>query len=125
MIRKEQRANELAAFKEKTRSVMRTFDVKLGDGELQSTSWWDSYYITVSLRNVGIAFPLAHDSNLQLPRFGSQETATVRAFLFSIKSILFGTQRGESGEITMKGFSFQFVSRYVAHSLRVRWVLII
>ncbi len=91
--------------------MMRTFDVKIGDSELQASSWWDDYVIGIVIKNVGIAFPLAHDSSLQLPRAGSQDTATVRAFLFSIKSIVFGTQRGESGEITMVGFSFQFVPR--------------
>ena len=113
LIRKEQRANELAAFKEKTRSVMRTFDVKIGENELQSTSWLDNYIINIAIKNVGIAFPLAHDSSLQLPRSGSQDSTAVRAFLFSIKSIVFGTHRGESGEVTMRGFSFQFVPRFV------------
>ncbi|KAI0074167.1 hypothetical protein K474DRAFT_1774197 [Panus rudis PR-1116 ss-1] len=110
--RKEKRANELAEFREKTRSVMRTFDVKLGESQPSDTTWWDEYIIKIDIRNVGIVFPLALDTDLGLPRSGSTNSSSVRAFLFSVKSVQFGTQKGESGQITIRGFSFQFVSSF-------------
>jgi hypothetical protein len=56
---------------------------------------------------------LTHDQNLEIPQTGSGDSTAVKAFLFSVKSIKFGTQRGESGEAKMQGLSIQFVSRYV------------
>jgi hypothetical protein len=110
--RKEQRALELATFKEKTKSILRTFEVKVQDAEpMKKPPWLNNYTIHFSIRNIGVAFPLIHDHDLELPQTGSRDSSAVRAFLFSIKSIEFGTQRGETGQAIMKGFSFQFVSR--------------
>lgn len=95
---------------------MRTFEVKIGDPQHDSdTAWWDEYNIHVAVRNIGIAFPLAVNSDLQLPRSraGSLDSSAVRAFLFSTKSVIFGTERGETGKVEVKDFSFQFVSRCV------------
>lgn len=61
-----------------------------------------------------MAFPLAFDEDLQIARPGKLTEGTVKAFLFSIKSITFNTQRGESGQASMEGFSFQFIPRWVA-----------
>ena len=93
---------------------MRSFDVKSGNANDQQKSWLDQYDIYLSVRHIGVAFPLAAFPDLQMSRSGSRDdTNAVRAFLFSIKSLDFGTEHGESGDATMKGFSFQFVSRYV------------
>lgn len=93
---------------------MRSFDVKIGESQDVETSWMDEYSITVSILNIGVAFPLAGHSDLQMSRSSTQnETIAVRAFLFSIKSLVFGTEHGESGQAAMKGFSFQFVQRYI------------
>lgn len=113
LVRQGAREDELAQFKEKTRSIMRSFDVKIGESQDVETSWMDEYSITVSILNIGVAFPLAGHSDLQMSRSSTQnETIAVRAFLFSIKSLVFGTEHGESGQAAMKGFSFQFVQRF-------------
>ncbi|KAF8210348.1 hypothetical protein K438DRAFT_1959629 [Mycena galopus ATCC 62051] len=111
--RKGQRAVELAAFKEKAQSILKTFEVPVEDVQAKEQSFWlQSYVIKLSVDNIGVAFPLTHDHNLEIPQTGSRDSTAVRAFLFSIKSIKFGTQRGESGEAKMQGLSFQFVSRF-------------
>ncbi|KAG6891472.1 hypothetical protein C0992_006203 [Termitomyces sp. T32_za158] len=110
--RKEQRAMELAAFKEKTRQILQTFEVGVHDNLADTRSWLDSYIINVSTQNIGVAFPLTNDLDLQLPRTGSRDSTCVSAFLWSIKSIEFATHRGQSGQAEMKLFSFQFISRF-------------
>ena len=111
--RQEQRALQLAAFKEKTQSILRTFDVNAGDVELEQSSWISDCIITISIQGVGVAFPLSHDEDLELPRTKrkSQDSSAVGAFLLSIKSIEFGAQRGENGKAVMQRLSLQFVSR--------------
>ncbi|KAF8973209.1 hypothetical protein BDZ97DRAFT_665381 [Flammula alnicola] len=108
--RQEQRTLELAAFKEKTQQILRTFDVNIGDVQLEKTPWINDLIIIVSIHSIGVAFPLTHDEELELPH--SKESAAVRAFLFSIKSIEFQTHRGETGQAVMQRLSFQFVSRF-------------
>lgn len=112
--RKDHRAAELAAFKDKAQSILRTFEVPVHDTPArQESSWLRQYTLDLSVRNVGVAFPLSHDQDLQLPQTGSYDSTAVRAFLFSIVSIKFGTQRGETGQAVMEGLSFQFVPRHV------------
>lgn len=109
MIRAEQRALELAEFKEKTRNVMRTFETKDKPPSPEALQdWLSAYTIKFMVKNIGLAFPLALDQELKP---GSQDSTAVGAFLFSIKSLVFGIQRGDSGQAAMKGTSFQFVSR--------------
>lgn len=92
---------------------MNSLDVKIGEPKASSEkSLLELYNITVVVRNVGVAFPLTLSRDLHLPRSGSHDDSAVRAFLFSIKTIEFGTQLGENGQASMTGFSFQFVSRY-------------
>ncbi|KAK0486085.1 hypothetical protein IW261DRAFT_776549 [Armillaria novae-zelandiae] len=110
-VRREQRAHELSAFKQKTQSILKSFDVKVRDLESRS-SWLDSYSIDVNINHIGVAFPLTHDEQLQLPKSGSHDSSAVRAFLFSIESLKFGTERGVTGEAHMKNCSFQFVQRF-------------
>lgn len=111
--RKEQRALELAAFKEKTQSILKTFEVRIRDDlpPEEKPSLLADYIFNVLVRNVGVAFPLTHDEDLEIPQTGSRDSNAIRAFLFSIKSIEFGTHRGETGQAVMKDFSFQFVPR--------------
>ncbi|KAH8080285.1 hypothetical protein BXZ70DRAFT_901408 [Cristinia sonorae] len=113
LVRKEKRAKELEEFKAKTKKVMHTFDVKIGDPQArEEEDWWDKYILHLKINNFSIAFPLILTQDVQLPRSGSADEVAVRAFLFSIRSIVFGTHRGESGEVTMSGFSFQFVPSF-------------
>ncbi|KAH7874742.1 uncharacterized protein C8R40DRAFT_1171340 [Lentinula edodes] len=111
--RREQRTQELAAFKQKTQRLIKTFEIKNQEPALSDRiSWLDNYIIQFSLSNIGVAFPLAHDHDMDLPPLGSHDSTAVRAFLFSIKSVKFGTQRGETGEAGMESLSFQFVPRF-------------
>ncbi|THH30793.1 hypothetical protein EUX98_g3395 [Antrodiella citrinella] len=113
LVRKERRAKELDEFKAKTRKVMHTFDVKMGDSQTgEDGFWWDQYNLHLRIENFSIVFPLILTQEVQLPRSGSTDEAAVRAFLFSIKSIVFGTDRGQTGDVAMQGFSFQFVSSF-------------
>lgn len=115
LVRREQRAHELAAFKEKTQQIFASFEIKMPKAEMPetvATSFLGNYSIDLTVTNVGVAFPLTHDNQLNLTKYGSHDSHSVRAFLFSITSIQFGTVRGVTGEAVMKGFSFQFVHRY-------------
>jgi len=109
--RQEQRALELAAFKAKAQSILQTFDVNASDVQLEKSSWLDNLIVTISIRNVGIAFPLTHDEELHFSRNKTKESAAVRAFLFCIKSINFTATRGETGQAYIHCLSFLFVPR--------------
>ncbi|KIY46774.1 hypothetical protein FISHEDRAFT_46624 [Fistulina hepatica ATCC 64428] len=111
--RKEQRAQELAAFKDKTQSILRSFEVKSRAVDLRDENLWlNNYYIDLEISRVGIAFPVIHDGDLALPKSEDGESVPVRAFLISIDSITFRTQRGETGQASMSNLSFQFVSKF-------------
>ncbi|KAH7913899.1 hypothetical protein BJ138DRAFT_527505 [Hygrophoropsis aurantiaca] len=113
LVKQEQRAAELAAFKEKTQSVLRTFDVKIKDSRSEpGSSWLNEHTIDVTVENIGVAFPLTLDQDLELPRVGSREMPSIRAFLFAVRRIKFGAQRGEAGQMTTRDLSFQFVSSF-------------
>ncbi|KAF9450414.1 hypothetical protein P691DRAFT_468038 [Macrolepiota fuliginosa MF-IS2] len=109
--RKEQRAQELAAFKQKTQSIMRTFEVKVRDVQTEQAPWLAKYLISVTIKDLGIAFPITLEQDIQLLR-QKYKSAFTKAFLFSISSIAFAINRGETGEAVMKDLSFQFVSRF-------------
>jgi hypothetical protein len=95
--------------------VLRTFEINLKEVQRhESSSLLSEYTIKLSIQNIGVAFPLTLDQDLRLPLKGSPDSNAVRAFLFSIKSLDFGSHRGERGQAVMHGFSFQFVSRYGA-----------
>jgi hypothetical protein len=112
LVRKEQRALELAAFKQKAQSILRTFEIGSRDTQIREKSaWLDDFIINISIRNIGVAFPLTHDQDLELPQIGSGDFTAVRAFLFSIRMVEFGMHRGETGQATMQSLSFQFVPR--------------
>ncbi|THU95661.1 hypothetical protein K435DRAFT_829044 [Dendrothele bispora CBS 962.96] len=108
--RRERRAMELAAFKEKTQQLLKTFEVGTQEPREKKTSmdWLNEYSVQFTIRSVGVAFPL-DDSGQQV---NSHKLDPLRAFLFSIKSIQFSVERGETGQAKMEGFSFQFVPRF-------------
>ena len=114
-MRKERRAQDMAEFKEKTKNLLRSLDISMHRSHSQPTeiSWIGKYTVDISFANIGIAFPLTLGPNIHLSQDDTQSDGSVRAFLFSIKSITFDAQLGESGKASMKGFAFQFVSRYV------------
>lgn len=91
---------------------MRTFEVRVKDTGLdKTTSWLDTYVVDITVQNVGVALPLTYNPGLQLPEKRTQETPAVRAFLFSIAKVEFGTHRGETGQAAITQLSFQFVPR--------------
>ncbi|KIK67374.1 hypothetical protein GYMLUDRAFT_156567 [Collybiopsis luxurians FD-317 M1] len=111
--RREHRAQELAAFKQKTQRLIQTFELKTEEPvPSRRMSWLNRWIIKFSLSSIGVAFPLAHDHDMELPPAGSRDSSAVRAFLFSIKSVKFGTQHGETGEASMEKLSFQFVPHF-------------
>ena len=92
---------------------MKSLDVKIGDQKPSQKSLLEMYTTSINIQNIGVAFPLTLARDLQMSRSGSNDESAVRAFLFSIKSLKFGTQLDENGQASMSGFSFQFVSRCV------------
>ena len=111
-LRAERRAKELAAFKEKTREFIRTFESsKPVPDAIQS--WISDFLINFTFKNIGIAFPLDFDPSLRVERSESGKDRATGAFLLSVKSLSFSVQRGESGQAMMKGTALQFVSRLV------------
>lgn len=108
--RKEQRVQELAAFKQKTQSIMKTFEIKVPQVHSEQTSWLSKYLINVAIKNLGVAFPITLDDDFKLSRHRTKDTP-VSAFLFSVSSIMFAINRGETGEAGMNCLSFQFVSQ--------------
>ncbi|KAF6761220.1 hypothetical protein DFP72DRAFT_34729 [Ephemerocybe angulata] len=106
--RQERRSLELATFKEKTRTILETFDVKVRDVQLEeTTNWLNNFVVNVVIQNVGVVFPLSNDDLQRQSTSGA-----VPAFLFSIRSIKFSTTRGETGQALMQRLCFQFVSRF-------------
>lgn len=103
----------MATFKERTQSLLKTFEVKPNLSEATGAPpWLSRTMIHISISNVGIAFPLGdQQKELVLPRKDSRDDTAVRAFLFSIKSITFSTERGETGQANLRNLSFQFVRR--------------
>ncbi|KAG1742840.1 hypothetical protein EDB19DRAFT_1875202 [Suillus lakei] len=113
LIRRDQRAAELAAFKEKTRSVLKTFDMRTSEAiRDQKPSWLSEHTIDVVIQKIGVAFPLSLEQTLELPRTSSRDGPSVRAFLFAVRRIKFSAQRGEAGEMSTKDLSFQFVPSF-------------
>ncbi|KAI6040347.1 hypothetical protein EDC04DRAFT_2894324 [Pisolithus marmoratus] len=111
-IRRSQRAAELEAFKEKTRTILKTFEVQRRKPDLErDASWLSKHSITVTVESISVAFPLSFDQSLELPKSSDYDFSAVRAFLFSVRRIEFHTQRGEAGQMTTKELSFQFVNR--------------
>lgn len=111
-LRAEQRAKELAAFKEKTREFIKTFESsKPGPDTIQS--WISDFLINFTFKNIGIAFPLDFDPGLRVETPESGKDRATGAFILSVKSLSFSLQRGESGQAVMKGTALQFVSRCV------------
>lgn len=118
-LRAERRAKELAAFKEKTREFIRTFEPsKPVPDTIQF--WISGFLINFTFKNIGIAFPLDFDPTLRVERSESGKDRATGAFLLSVKSLSFSVQRGESGQAMMKGTALQFVSRFVLRCVPAR-----
>ncbi|KAJ8503140.1 hypothetical protein ONZ45_g11120 [Pleurotus djamor] len=109
--RREQRALEVAAFKERTRQFLQTFETPAKDASsTPATPWLQTTNVDITIQQIGIAFPLTLDQELEMPKSG-RGSNSFKAFLVSIKSITFGAQQGETGQAMITNFSFQFVPR--------------
>ncbi|KAI0300988.1 hypothetical protein B0F90DRAFT_1720731 [Multifurca ochricompacta] len=105
--RKDERVRELAAFKEKTQSIMAAFEVHDRESDPSDVVvWFKDYAIVFSVSNVGVAFPLALDNRIELPLENHISTQPSRPSSFPLKL-----------QFIMRGFSFQFVDRSVAQPL--------
>jgi hypothetical protein len=74
-----------------------------------AATWLEQRTIVIDISNVGAAIPLA---------FGmegisvSGESSAIPAFLFSVQSIMFQSQRGEAGNARVRKFACQFVDKF-------------
>ncbi|KAG9100753.1 hypothetical protein FS749_013050 [Ceratobasidium sp. UAMH 11750] len=115
LSRQEQRAHELEEVRRKTRQVLRTLESSEHPYSPKETkTFLDNRKIEFTVKDVGIAFPLTLQDDLMLPQMGSSiitplSPSSVPAFLISLSSISFVTQRYETGQAKLAEFSFQFV----------------
>ncbi|KAH9055046.1 hypothetical protein EDB87DRAFT_1580073 [Lactarius vividus] len=110
--RKDERVRELAAFKEKTERIMKAFEVNDRQSTpLSDAAWLKDHAVIFSVSNVGVAFPLALDSGIEIPLSKPHQHPAVPAFLFSVKTVEFEAKNTGHSQFVMTGFSFQFVDR--------------
>ncbi|KAG8964186.1 hypothetical protein FRC03_002130 [Tulasnella sp. 419] len=115
LLRKDQRAAELAGFRNKSQRIMIVLE-REASLETSSPSWLDNLAIAVRIDSVGMALPLKLDNEFMYPRNAFRPShltpSSVKAFLFSIHSIDFATRKYESGHAHITDFSFQFVDNF-------------
>ncbi|KAG8749294.1 hypothetical protein FRC11_011464, partial [Ceratobasidium sp. 423] len=115
LSRQEQRATELEEIRRKTRQVMRTLENSDHPHSVRETkTFLDNRKIEFTVKDIGIVFPLTLQDDLMLPQMGSSiisplSPSSVPAFLISLRSVSFATQRYETGQAKIDAFSFQFV----------------
>ncbi|KAH9171981.1 hypothetical protein EDB89DRAFT_2174254 [Lactarius sanguifluus] len=86
--RKDERVRELAAFKEKTERIMEAFEVNDRESApINGAAWLKDHAVVFSVSNVGVAFPLALDSGIEIPLSKPHQHPAVPAFLFSVKTV--------------------------------------
>lgn len=113
--RKDERIRELAAFKKKTQSILKTFEVTDRESTPRDAMmWFKDYAVALSASNVGVAFPLALDNSVDPPPGKPHHHHAVPAFLFSVGTVKFEDKNTGDSQFVMKGFSFQFVDRLVS-----------
>ena len=110
MLRKEQRAAELVAFRQKARRIMETFNLNPTKDTARQDRFLAKNAIKVSMTNVAFAFPLNVQTHAG-KAVGITPISTTKALLLSVKTFDFATQKGETGQATIKSFCLQFVSR--------------
>lgn len=108
--RKRDRALELEGMRTKTRHVIKKFEGP--ETRTPVGTAFRNRIISMAIEDIGIAFPLSIQSSLgSSPATPSAQPdiGPVPAFLFSIASFSFATQREESGNARIAKFAFQFV----------------
>ena len=117
LSRKDERVHELAVFKEKTQSILQTFEVNVQETAPRGArAWFKDCAVALNVSNVGVAFPLALDNSVEIPLGKSHQHSAVSAFLFSVKTVEFEDKNMGDSQFIMKGFSFRFVDRSVVSS---------
>ncbi|KAG9008371.1 hypothetical protein FRB90_008947, partial [Tulasnella sp. 427] len=118
LLRKEQRATELAEFRKKGRLIRTKLEREPSTVEVVNTSTWlDEQNVDIEILSTGIAIPLSGDENVRpihprsLSSTPSVPTA-VKAFLFSIASVTFSSQKYQRGQLNVREFAFQFVPAF-------------
>ena len=115
--RKDERVRELAVFKEKTQSILKTFEVNVQESAPRGAmAWFKDCAVALNVSNVGVAFPLALDNSIEIPPGKSHQHSPVSAFLFSVKTVEFEDKNMGDSQFVMKGFSFRFIDRSVVSS---------
>jgi hypothetical protein len=74
-----------------------------------AAAWLEQRTIVVDINNVGAAIPLTFGME---GISASGDSSAIPAFLFSVESIMFRSQRGEAGNATVRRFAFQFVDKF-------------
>lgn len=107
--RKRDRALELEEIRSKTRHVIQKFEGMEDRPPVGAA--FRNRMISFAVERIGIAFPLSIQASLGSSPTTSprHDTEPVPAFLFSIESLSFATQREESGSAKMSNFAFQFI----------------
>lgn len=118
LLRKEQRATELAEIRKKGRLLKTKLEREPSMVEVANpSSWLDEQIVDIEILSTGIAIPLSGDENVRPihPRSHSISPlvpTTVKAFLFSILSITFSSQRYQRGDLGIREFALQFVPAF-------------
>ncbi|KAG8952761.1 hypothetical protein FRC04_003684 [Tulasnella sp. 424] len=118
LLRKEQRATELAEIRKKGRLLKTKLEREPSMVEVANpSSWLDEQIVDIEILSTGIAIPLSGDENVRPihPRSHSISPliqTTVKAFLFSISSITFSSQRYQRGDLSIREFALQFVPAF-------------
>jgi len=91
---------------------MKAFEVNGRESiPLKDAAWLKDHAVVFSVSNVGVAFPLALDSGIDIPLSKPHQHPAVPAFLFSVKTVEFEAKNTGHSQFVMTGFSFQFVDR--------------
>jgi hypothetical protein len=90
---------------------MKTFGVNDRETPRDDVAWLKDHAVIFSVSNVGVAFPLALDSGIEMPLSRPHQHPAVPAFLFSVKTVEFEDKNTGHSQFVMTGFSFQFVDR--------------
>ncbi|KAG8914693.1 hypothetical protein FRC00_011419 [Tulasnella sp. 408] len=118
LLRKEQRAAELAEIRKKGRLLRTKLEREPSTMEVVNpSSWLDEQIVDIEILSTGIAIPLSGDENVRPIHPRSHNAAplvptTVKAFLFSISSITFSSQRYQKGDLSIREFALQFVPAF-------------
>ncbi|KAG8862253.1 hypothetical protein FRB96_001832 [Tulasnella sp. 330] len=113
LLRKDQRALELAEIRKKGKLLRTTLEREASAIQEASPSWLDRQVLTIIVQSIGVSFPLSTREDFipasASPGSGAFSPSSVKAFLFSISSIQFATHRYERGALDIEDFSFQFI----------------